>query len=271
MNTSTALKVTEEFLPTHMPITKLLRAYWIEAKYETLKALRTPAFAIPFILIPVVVYILFGVVMMTPDAVNGELGPGVVNYLFSGFSVLAVIMCGIFGGSIALSTERESGLTKLKRALPLPPGSMLIAKLCMSTIVTALSLTLVLIAALVAGKITLTLMQTLIIWFTLVIGTIPFFSIGFFIGSFASASAAPAYGNLVFLPMMWLSGLFIPLPDFLNSWAIIWPAFHLNQIALSLAGVEEFVFFPPLMSFGILVGVTLLFGGLATHRLARRG
>ena len=34
------------------------------------------------------------------------------------------------------------------------------------------------------------------------------------------------------LPMLWLSGLFIPLPKYPESWAVIWPAFHLNQVAL---------------------------------------
>ena len=43
---------------------------------------------------------------------------------------------------------------------------------------------------------------------------------------------APAFANLIFLPMLWLSGLFIPLPKFLERWAVIWPAFHLNQVAL---------------------------------------
>ena len=267
-------------LPTHvlptaieirMPFPRQLRAYLMEIKYETLQALRTPAFAIPFILIPAVVYLLFGVVMMTPEALEGDMGPGIVNYLFSGFSVIGVMMAGIFGGCIGLSAERESGLLKLKRALPTPPGAGLVAKTAMSMIVTGLAVGLVVVVALLAGKITLSVGQVLVIWVTLVTGTIPFFAIGYFLGAFASASAAPAWGNLVFLPMMWLSGLFIPLPEFLQSWTVIWPAFHINQIALGLAGVEEFSFFPPMMSAGILVGVTLLFGGLAAHRLARKG
>ena len=53
---------------------------------------------------------------------------------------------------------------------------------------------------------------------------------------------------MLFLPMLWLSGLFIPLPKFLEPWAVIWPAFHLNQVALGLAGVSEFSFLPPAIS-----------------------
>jgi ABC-2 type transport system permease protein len=249
-----------------MPIRRLLRAYLTEAKYETLNALRTPAFAIPFLVIPVAVYLLFGVVMAGDDW-----GPGIGDYLFSGFSVLAAMMPAIFVGCVGLALEREGGLLKLKRALPMPAGANLVAKMLTSMIVGAIALTFVTVVALLAGKITLSLPQVLIIWIVMVIGTIPFFAIGFFIGSIASGSAAPAYGNLVFLPMMWLSGLFIPLPDFLERWAVIWPAFHLNQLALGLAGITGFSFFPPAMAAGVLVGVTVLFGGLAIRRLARVG
>lgn len=249
-----------------MPLRRLLRAYLVEAGYETLKSLRTPAFAIPFLVIPVAVYLLFGVVIASDDW-----GPGIANYLFSGFSVLAAMMPAIFVGCVGLALEREGGLLKLKRALPMPTGANLIAKMLTSVIVGAMALSLVTAVALIAGKITISLPQVLIIWGVMVIGTIPFFAIGFFIGSIASGSAAPAYGNLVFLPMMWLSGLFIPLPDFLERWAVIWPAFHLNQLAIGLAGITEFSFFPPTMAAGVLVGVTVLFGGLAIRQLARAG
>jgi ABC-2 type transport system permease protein len=71
--------------------------------------------------------------------------------------------------------------------------------------------------------------------------------------------------------MLWLSGLFFPLPKFLEPWAVIWPAFHLNQLALGLAGVREFSFLPPAIAAALLTGVTVVFGGMAIWRLARRG
>jgi ABC-2 type transport system permease protein len=92
-----------------------------------------------------------------------------------------------------------------------------------------------------------------------------------FIGAYASGSASPAIANVVFLPMLWLSGLFIPLPKFLEPWAVIWPAFHLNQTALGAAGVAEFSFVAPQISAAVLIAVTVVFGGLAVRRLARKG
>lgn len=252
-----------------LPLSRIVLAYATETKYEIINALRTPAFAIPFLAIPVAIYLLFGVVI-AGNGEDSEFGPGMADYLFAGFCVIGVIMPGIFSG-VGLAIERDGNLVKLKRALPLPPGATIVAKVLMATCVAALAVTFVVIAALMAGKITISVTQVLIISTTLIIGTIPFCAIGLFIGSVASGSAAPAFGNLLFLPMMWLSGLFIPLPETLQRWVVIWPAFHLDQLALHLAGVEQFSFESPVIAAAVLTGVTILFGGLAIQRLARVG
>jgi ABC-2 type transport system permease protein len=113
--------------------------------------------------------------------------------------------------------------------------------------------------------------QLLIIAITMTVGAVPFAAIGLFIGAYTSGSAAPAIANVVFLPMLWLSGLFFPLPTFLERVVVVWPAFHVDQVALGLAGISEFSFMPPVMSAAVLVGFTIFFGGLAIRRLARHG
>ncbi len=245
-----------------------VRAYVVDAKFETLSALRTPGFAIPFIAIPVAIYLLFGVVIAGNAGATSELGPGVANYLLSGFMVLAVAMPGVFTGVI-LATDREGRLLDLKRAMPLPPGATVVSKVLMAMGISAIAVTLVVVAALLAGTITLSVGQVAVMAVVLIPGSIPFCAIGLLIGTISSASAAPAWGNLVFLPMMWLSGLFIPLPDSLEKWVIVWPTFHLNQVALAAAGVTEFSFIPPAMAAAVLVGVTVICGGLAIRRLGR--
>ena len=83
-----------------LPLARVLRAYCLEAKFETLAALRTTGFALPFLIVPVAIYLLFGVVF------GG--GPGAeefADYFFAGFGVLAAAVPGIFTG-VSLSTER---------------------------------------------------------------------------------------------------------------------------------------------------------------------
>lgn len=266
MKTSIAIPDAQVMRAGPMSLGSLPGAYATEAKYEILNGLRNPAFAIPFLAIPVAVYLLFGVVIVPPD-----IEPAWRNYLFSGFSVLAAMMPSIFIGCMGVAMEREGGLLKLKRALPMPTGANLVAKMLTAMAVSTMALVPIAIAGLTIGQLSLSLPQVLILEAVMIVGTIPFFTIGFFIGSIASGSAAAAYANVVFLPMMWLSGLFIPLPKFLEPWTVVWPAFHLNQVALAAAGVSEFSFFPAAMAAAVLVGVTVLFGSLAIWRLARVG
>lgn len=259
-----SLQPVQPFMPTR----RLIGAYLNEMKFEFLGAMRTIAFAVPFLLLPVLIYLLFGV-GMAADAVAKN--PNVANYLFCGFSVFAVTGPAIFGVGCGLAMERDAGLMKLKRALPLPAGSYLLAKMAMALMFAALTFASLLIAALLVGKLTLSASRLAAIAGVMIVGALPFCAIGLFIGAYVSGSAAPAISNLVYLPMMWLGGLFVPLPKFLQAQAVVWPSFHLNQIATGVAGLTEFHFVPTVLSLGVLVGVTVLFGGLAIRRLARKG
>ena len=52
-----------------------------------------------------------------------------------------------------------------------------------------------------------------------------------------SGRVAPARVNLVYLPMIYLSGLFFPMPESIRPIVLVSPAFHLNQLALQAAGI----------------------------------
>jgi len=250
-----------------LPLARVLRAYAMEARMETLAALRTPGYAWPFLLAPVGIYWLFGVLIGGQAPAER---PGLSNYLYVGFAVLAAAMPGLFSGVI-LAQEREHRRLLLKRALPLPPGATLLAKVWMAMALSAIALALVAVSALLAGTLTIRLGQLALINAVLLVGSIAFTALGLWIGTVSSASAAPAWGNLLFFPMTTLSGLLIPLPAALEPWVIVWPTFQLNQLALGLAGVAEYTFIPPTLAGAALLGLTVLCGGLTIARLARVG
>jgi ABC-2 type transport system permease protein len=268
MNTLASSGGTLQTVRPSMPIRRIIGAYFNEAKFEFFGALRTLAFAVPFLLLPVMIYLLFGVAM-SGDAIAKN--PKLANFLFCSFSVFAISGPAIFGIGVGVAMERDAGLLKLKRALPLPPGSYVLAKMLMAMLFAVLTFTSLLITALIVGQLTLSVWQLASIAVVMIVGALPFCAIGLFLGVYLSGSAAPAVGNLVYLPSIWLGGLFIPLPKFLQGQAVIWPTFHLNQIATGVADLKEFHVVPTLVSVGVLVGMTVLFGGLAIHRLARKG
>ena len=247
---------------------RLIGAYWLEAKCEFMRMLRNLAFGGPVLLIPLGVYLLVGVAI-SADAVAKE--PVVANFLFSGFSVFAVSMPALFGVGCILALERDAGLMKLKRAQPAPAGSWLIAKLFVALSFAVLAYAPILVAAVLFGKVTVSAGGLAAMSAVLVLGAIPFAAIGLLIGSLVSGSSAPAYTNLIFLPCIYLSGIFIPLPKFLYTQTVVWPAFHLDQLALAAGGVDKYKFFPPQMAAAVLLGITVVFGGLAIWKMARRG
>jgi ABC-2 type transport system permease protein len=251
-----------------MPLGRVLKAYLTDAKFEALRMLRAPAFAIPFLIIPAPLYLLFGVIMVGESATRN---PGVYDLLFIGFCVMAVMGPALFGVGSTLAPERDAGLLKLKRALPAPAGSYLIAKFLMAMFFAALAMCTMIIAAKSAGKISFSNLQLALLTLTLVLGALPFCALGLFIGAHFSGGAAPGITNLVYMPMIYLGGLFIPLPAFLQRWVAVWPAFHLQQVAVAVVGVTKFQILQPQMAGAVLLGIVVLFGGLAIRRLARTG
>lgn len=253
-----------------MELKRVFNAYFAAARYEFMQTLRSPAFAFPFLVMPAALYLLFGVVMAS-DSADMAANPQIATYLISGFMAFGVMGPGIFGFGVGLAMERDQGLLKLKRAQPLPGGAHLFAKMAMSMAFAALASCSVAIAALAAGKVIIGWDQLLVLSAVMVVGSLPFCAIGLVIGAYSSSGASPAIANLVYLPGMWLSGMFFPLPEVLRPWAVIWPAFHLNQTALGAAGVAEFSFVNPTWTAAVLLAVTVLCTGIALRRLARVG
>lgn len=243
----------------------LFRAYALEAKYEFLRLLRTPIFALPTLLFPVMFYLLFGVAM-------NRGGGGAAQYLLATYGVFGVMGAALFGFGVTVAMDRAEGLLALKRALPVPPGAYLLAKIAMALLFSAIvSLLLAVIAATLAG-VSLAPSQWLLLWAVHVAGALPFCAIGLYIGVLVGGSAAPVVVNLLYLPMSFLSGLWLPLsmlPGALARMAPVWPSYHHGQIALKVVGMDAGQ--PLALHLGVLAVVTIGFFVLAHARLARRG
>src|SRR5690606_18495247 len=124
---------------------------WAETRCEFLRLLRTPGLVIPFLIVPLAAYLLFGV-MIASDAIDKD--PYVADYLFSGFSVMAVIGAALFGVGCTLAVEREAGLLQLKRAMPAPSGAWIVAKMVVGLAFAALAYLPLPIAAMSVGQLT---------------------------------------------------------------------------------------------------------------------
>ena len=108
-------------------------------------------------------------------------------------------------------------------------------------------------------------------WFliTCLVGVLPFSALGLWLGTLVGGRGAPALINLVYLPMAFLSGLFLPLsmlPSAFRALAPLWPSYHLARIAQAQVGYGDGAV--PWRETLVLLGVTVLFLFLARRRLA---
>ena len=221
-------------LPSLAPAPSVLRIQVLESWYELLRVLRTPAFAIPSLAFPVVFYLLFAVVL------PGQWGSyQKAAYLFATYGVFGVIGPALFGFGVGLAIEREKGWLELKRVSPMPTFVYFIAKITMSLVFAFAVLCLLTAAAVGLGGVRIGPLAWAQLVAILLLGALPFCAIGLWIGTLVKGQAAVALVNLVYLPMSVLSGLWSPIfafPAVLQKLAVVWPSWHLAQMALGVVG-----------------------------------
>lgn len=237
-----------------------LHIYFNEAKFEFLKYLRIPAYTVPTILFPLMFYVIFGL------SHNGATisQASVAAYLLATLGTFGVIAISLFGFGVGVATERGQGWMQVKRASPMPPLAYFVAKIGMSVLFALILITLMFTLGRVFGHIHMPWTTWLGLGGTLLIGVLPFASLGLAIAYFAGPNSAPAICNLIYLPMAFASGLWTPLeflPKFVQHIAPFLPPYHLAQFALSRIGARSGM--NDLLHLTALSGFTLIFLGVA--------
>ncbi|MEO9077861.1 MAG: ABC transporter permease [Rhodanobacter sp.] len=241
---------------------RVLGAYLAEMRSECLRYLRAPGFVLPMTLFSTVFYLMFGVLMN-----HGEAS----RYLLASYSAFGIIGPGLFGFGVSLAIERDGGLLTLKRALPMPPGAYLLGKMVMAMIAASVVTVLLLLIGVLLAHVVLSWGQMLALLFIGMFGVLPFCALGMFVGTLIKGQGAPGLLNLIYLPMAFLSGLWLPLsimPRTLQQIAPIWPSYHLNQLTQAAVGLNQG---PLLMHVLVLLSFAVGFLLLAARRLRLNG
>jgi ABC-2 type transport system permease protein len=248
---------------------RIWKSWLIEVKCELLKLLRTPSFSVGTLAFPLMFYMLFGVALPQQKAAMAYMS----KYLLATYGTGGIMSAMLFGFGVTLAIERGMGCLELKYASPMRPPLYLVAKASVCVVFGMLTAGLLFAAGAAFAGVRMPASQWLALGSVLVVGAIPFSAMALAVGYLANARAAPAVSNLIFMPMSFLSGLWIPLeilPKGLQDFAPVLPAFHLGQLALGVVG------FPVMGStwghVAALAGFTLLFGAIAGigHRRQKR-
>ncbi len=210
--------------------------YLKETKYEFLKNLRLRMYTASVLSFPIMFYILFGLVLNS----NQEIGATrVPTYLIATYGTFGVMGASLFGTAAGLASDRGLGWLQVKRASPMPPFAYFSAKVVTSLVFSAIIVMALFALGITMGGVRMPFATFAKLLGTLVAGSLPFSAMGLALGYFAGPNSAPPTINLIYLPMSFCSGLWVPfmfLPKVVKQIALALPPYHLSQLALGAVG-----------------------------------
>jgi ABC-2 type transport system permease protein len=210
--------------------------YWKETKYEILKYLRVRMYTASVLSFPIMFYVLFGLLLYPHDALGGMRMP---MYLIATYSTFGIMGASLFGTAAGLASDRGLGWLEVKRASPMPPFAYFWAKVITSMVFSAVIVLALFALGISFGGVRMPVVTFAKLFATLVVGSLPFSAMGLALGYFTGPNSAPSTINLIYLPMSFCSGLWVPfmfLPKFLRHIALALPPYHLSQLALGVVG-----------------------------------
>lgn len=261
-NMNSNVIANNELMANNKP--NLWNIYLMEAKTETMRLFRTPGFSIPTLLFPIMFYTFFGILFSMNKA-------SMPTYLMATYATFGVIGPALFSFGVGIAIERGQGWFDLKEVSPMPASAYIFSRIALTFIFSILIIMLLFFIGAIFGGVQLMRWQWILMAITLVLGSLPFCAIGMTLGLFLKSSSAPATVNLVYLPMGFLSGLWLPitlLPEFMQTFANLLPPYHLAQLTLKI--VEMDVGAPIMLHLGVLLAYTSLFMFLAIKAYSKK-
>ena len=239
---------------------------WLQTRSTNRLFWRTPVAAFFTLALPVIFLVLFSVIFGSEDIGGG--------YSFSQFfapsmAVFAAVSSTFSNLAIKTAFAREQGILKRVRGTPLPPWVYMAGNIVSGVWIAVLSVVLMFVLG-------WAFFGFRMIWddigpavLVFVIGIATFSALGLAVCSLIkNADAAPAVANGVFLPMAFISGIFIQLDDAPRWLVILGDIFPLKHFAVPFGHA-----FNPLHTGQVLgwenlviMGAWLVLGGIVVTR-----
>jgi len=221
-------------------VAPLPRMIWKQTRAQLLNTLRIPAFSLTTAVLPIMFFAFFGLPYVHQALPNSSITVG--PYLMASFGAFAVSSAMVSNFGIGVAVARGQKIDLLQRATPLPPAVAIAANVVNAVFFAFFSLLALFVFASIAGGVTLDIGTWLNLIFRLLAGAAPLIGLGMAIGYAAGPNSAVAVANLIYLPMSFASGLFIPvaqLPSFIQKVAPYLPTYHYGQIAWNAVGAPS--------------------------------
>ena len=212
---------------------------------------RQPGFWVPTVLFPAMLYVFFG----------AGLGAGAAGYAMASFAVYAVLGVGFYQFGVSVAQDRADAFVLWQRLLPGSAAAPWVARVVVGMGFSALAMVLVLALGRGLGGVALTPDAWARLAGVTLMAALPATLMGTALGSVASARAAVPLANLVFLPLAYLGGLWMPpqlLPEVVAAISVWTPTRAMAE--LSWAALDGRAL--PLRYLALLAVWTLLAAGV---------
>lgn len=204
-----------------------IRQLGAELRLSLLILARQPGFWVPTVLFPAMLYAFFGA------GLAGD-GPA-AGYAMASFAVYAVLGVGFYQFGVTVAQDRADPFIRWQRLLPGSALAPWVARIAVGMGFSALAMALVLMLGKMLGGVTLADSTA---WLRVAAITLaaalPATLMGTALGSLASARAAVPLANLVFLPLAYLGGLWMPpqlLPETVAAISVWTPTRAMGELA----------------------------------------
>lgn len=217
-------------------VAPLLPMLFRQTRAQLLGYLRIPAFSVTSLALPLMFFLFFGLPNAQKHFPDGS---SVGAYLAASFGAYAVSSMMVFSFGIGVAQARGMKADLLQRATPLPAPVAITANILNALIYALAALILLFAFATLVGHVEQPLGRWANLTFRLLVGSLPLIGMGMALGYASGPNSAPAVVNLIYLPMAFASGIFLPveqMPDFIQRLAPWLPLYHYGQLGWGVVG-----------------------------------
>ncbi|GAA3771602.1 ABC transporter permease [Plantactinospora mayteni] len=231
---------------------------------ETKLFFREPMIVFFALAFPPILLVIFGAVpsFREPDPSIG--GLRVIDLYVPIVVALGLATFALNGLSQLFATYREKGVLRRMRTTPVKPGTMLGAQLLMSTILSVLTMVVVLAVGRLAFDVSLP-RQLPAYLLGYVLAALAMFAIGLLVASLApTGKSAGAIGTVLFFPIVFFAGLWIPR-DNMNG--VLRTISDLTPLGPAVQSLQDATagHWPQPLHLAVMLGWTIVAGGLAAR------
>lgn len=203
-----------------------------ETRYDLLASMRNPRARFFTFLFPIVLLVVFIGVFghKGHTTIEGVSVPLSVFYV-GGILAMSIIVASYASLVLTVTTARETGVFKRRRATPVPPAVLIAGNVIATLVIALVMATLLLVIGRLGYGISMPFAALVSTYITIAVGTIAFSCIGYAAaGMISSVDAAQPLAQATLMPLYFISGVWIPntsLSQGLRDVASVFPVAHL--------------------------------------------